>query len=158
MLAGDLRRTLGQQRWRRDPVTFIREVLVNPETGQPFELYPVQEHFLREGLTLTENGRLPYPELVFSGPKKSGKTGLAAMAVIYVVKVLAGSYGEGYCLANDLEQDSGPRWIRSLLSYRTLSGAGGAAAPSIRASTSERTIARTIQRVPSEFGYREFVP
>ena len=74
MLAGDLRRTLGRERWRSDPVAFVREVLVNPETGQPFELYPAQEQFLREGLTLTSEGKLPCPELVFSAPKKSGKT------------------------------------------------------------------------------------
>ena len=107
MLAGDLRRTLGRERWRSDPVAFVREVLVNPETGQPFELYPAQVQFLREGLTLTSEGKLPCPELVFSAPKKSGKTATAAMATIYVVRVLGGPYAEGYCLANDLEQAQG---------------------------------------------------
>ena len=107
MLKGDLRKTLGQERWRSDPVAFIREVLVNPETGQPFELYPAQERFLREGFTLTPEGKLPCPELVFSAPKKSGKTATAAMATIYVVRVLGGPYAEGYCLANDLEQAQG---------------------------------------------------
>ena len=88
-------------------MAFIREVLVNPETGQPFKLYPAQERFLREGFTLTPEGKLPCPELVFSAPKKSGKTATAAMATIYVVRVLGGPYAEGYCLANDLEQAQG---------------------------------------------------
>src|SRR5215470_4531053 len=91
-------------RWKADPVAFIGEVLVNPENGRPFELYAEQVSFLRAALKLTPDGRLPYPEMIFSAPKKSGKTGLAAMVAIYVAVVLAGPYGEVYCLANDYEQ------------------------------------------------------
>jgi phage terminase large subunit-like protein len=94
-------------RWKRNPVAFIREILIDPETGKPFELYPAEERYLREALTLTADGRLPFPEMVFSGPKKTGKTGFAAMAVIYVVVVLGGPYAEGYCVANDFEQAQG---------------------------------------------------
>ena len=71
--------------WKRNPIAFIREALVNPETHEPFELYPAQERFLREGLTPTPGGRLPYRELLFSAPKKSGKTATAAMVVLYVI-------------------------------------------------------------------------
>ena len=60
--------------WRGDPTLFVREVLRDPETGKPFELYSAEERFLRAALTLTANGRLPFPELVFSAPKKAGKT------------------------------------------------------------------------------------
>src|SRR5438067_12224919 len=94
-------------RWRADPVAFVREVLRDPETGQPFVLYPAQERFLREALTLTPDGRLRYPELVFSAPKKSGKTATAAMIVLYVVIVFGGPYAEGYVCANDYEQAAG---------------------------------------------------
>jgi phage terminase large subunit-like protein len=45
-----------------------------------------------------------YTEQVFSAGKKSGKTGLAAMMVIYAAAVLAGPGGEIYLLANDVEQ------------------------------------------------------
>ena len=62
--------------WRHDPVAFITEVLRNPETGAPFELYPAQVEFLRAALRLTPAGRLPCPEMLFSAPKKSGKTAL----------------------------------------------------------------------------------
>lgn len=96
-----------KRRWRTDPVAFIREVLIDPETGAPFELYPAEVEFLRAALTLTADGRLPYPELVFSAPKKSGKTALAALFAVYLVVVLAGPYGEAYCCANDLEQSQG---------------------------------------------------
>src|SRR5690348_6072128 len=47
-----------------------------------------------------------HSELCFSAGKKSGKTALAAMIVIYTAVVLAGTGGEIYCLANDLEQSS----------------------------------------------------
>ncbi len=46
-------------RWRSDPVRFITEVLRNPETGQPFELYPAEAEFLRRAFTLTPEGKLP---------------------------------------------------------------------------------------------------
>ncbi len=101
--AGDKRRE-AMRRWRGDPVAFIEEVLVNPETGRGFVLYEAQKRFLREAFVLTDDGRFRYSEMVFSAPKKSGKTALAAMAAVYVAVVLAGQYGEVYCLANDFEQ------------------------------------------------------
>jgi len=93
--------------WRSDPVRFITEVLVNPETGRPFELYPEEVTFLRAALTLTPDGRLKFFELLFSGPKKSGKTALAAFAMLYVIVALGGPYAEGYCIANDFDQAQG---------------------------------------------------
>jgi phage terminase large subunit-like protein len=79
--------------WSADPCLFIREVPVNPETGQPFELYQAQERFLRELFRRTKDGRLLYPEAVYSCPKKSGKSTLAAMAMLYAVIVLGGRNG-----------------------------------------------------------------
>jgi phage terminase large subunit-like protein len=70
-------------------------------------LCSAEEQFFREGFTLTPSGRLPYPELLFSGPKKSGKTGFAGLAVLYVIIVLGGPYAEGYCVANDFDQAQG---------------------------------------------------
>lgn len=88
------------------PLDFIRQ-LVDPETKRPFVLYPAQERFLAEVLTLDGEGRAPYPEAIYSAPKKSGKTTLAALALIYLVRVAGGRYAEGYCVANDLEQATG---------------------------------------------------
>jgi phage terminase large subunit-like protein len=94
-------------KWRRDPVAFITEVLIDPETGAPFILYPAQVRFLREALTPGANGRLPFPEVVFSAPKKSGKTATAAFATLYVIICLGGAYAEAYCVANDFDQAQG---------------------------------------------------
>src|SRR5689334_2192169 len=90
--------------WRRDPCAFITQVLVNPETKQPFTLYEAQRKFLKEGFRFTPDGRLIHTELVFSGPKKLGKTTFSAMIVIYVAVCLAGDNGELYFMANDEEQ------------------------------------------------------
>jgi phage terminase large subunit-like protein len=94
------------RRWKRDPVAFVTEVLRDPETSRPFELYPAEVRFLREALTVTKDGRLPYPEMLFSAPKKSGKTALAAMGAIYAAVVIGGPFAEVYALANDFEQAS----------------------------------------------------
>jgi hypothetical protein len=94
-------------KWRRDPVAFIRGALIDPETGKHFELYPAEERFLSEAFTPGCGGRLPFAELLFAAPKKSGKTALAAMAMLYVVICIGGPYAEAYCVANDFEQAQG---------------------------------------------------
>lgn len=94
-------------RYASDPVGFVRDVLFDPETDEPFDLYPAEVEFLTRGLTPGADGRMPYPELVFSGPKKSGKTAIAAMGTIYVVLIHGGRTGEGFCIANDLDQAQG---------------------------------------------------
>jgi hypothetical protein len=90
-----------------DAVTFIETVLINPETGQPFVLTDAEKIFLRYAFALTPDGRLMYGELVFSGPKKTGKTGFAAMCLLYVIVALGGRMAEAYCAANDFEQSQG---------------------------------------------------
>lgn len=90
-----------------DPVTFIERTLIDPETGESFVLNDAERRFLRHAFERDGDGRLAYPELVYSAPKKSGKTGFAAMVMLYVVLVLGGRYAEGYAVANDLEQARG---------------------------------------------------
>jgi phage terminase large subunit-like protein len=85
-------------------VSFIETTLNDPETGRPFVLTPAERAFLSRAFELGPDGRLKRPELVFSAPKKSGKTAFAAMVAIYVVRVLGGRFAEAYCLANDKEQ------------------------------------------------------
>ncbi len=91
-------------KWRDDPCLFIETVLRNPEDGEPFKLYREQKTFLRNAFERTKAGKMRYSEQLFSAPKKSGKTGLAAMVGIFTAVVLAGNGGEIYCLANDREQ------------------------------------------------------
>ena len=92
------------ERWRDDPIAFIESVLFDPETGKPFVLLPAEREFLKHAFQTNDDGRLLYPEQVFGAPKKSGKTGFAALLVLTTVLLFGGFAGEGYVLANDEEQ------------------------------------------------------
>jgi phage terminase large subunit-like protein len=94
-------------RWQANPVSFIEEVLVNPETGEPFELFPAQRQFFEHAWQLDDAGRLLYPDQCFSAPKKSAKTGTAALHVLATTIVLGGRNAEVYCCANDFESARG---------------------------------------------------
>jgi phage terminase large subunit-like protein len=94
-------------RWRADPISFIEEVLIDPETKMPFVLLEAERLFLRHAFTTDADGRLLYPEQIFSCPKKSGKTTFAGIYVITMVLLFGGSYPEAICAANDQEQSAG---------------------------------------------------
>jgi len=66
-------------RYRADPVAFIEEVLINPETGRPFVLLDAERQFLKHAFATGADGRLLYPEQLYACPKKSGKTTFAAI-------------------------------------------------------------------------------
>lgn len=92
------------KRWRADPIAFVEEVLIDPESGKPFKLLPAERSFLKPAFTTRPDGRLLYPELVYSAPKKSGKTTFGGLVVITMVVLHGGAYPEGICCANDHEQ------------------------------------------------------
>ena len=91
-------------RWREDPIAFIETVLHDPETNKPFVLLDAERTFLQHAFKLDENGRLIYPEQVYGAPKKTGKTGFAALHMLTTVLLHGGRFAEGYALANDEEQ------------------------------------------------------
>jgi phage terminase large subunit-like protein len=95
------------EQWRRDPVRFIDEVLRDPETKQPFVLLDAEKRFISHAFQTSDDGRLLYPEQLYAAPKKSGKTGFAAIMTLTTTLVYGGAFAEGYCLANDLEQSQG---------------------------------------------------
>jgi hypothetical protein len=94
-------------RWRANPISFVEVVLVNPETGRPFELLPVEREFLKHAIQIGTNGKLLYPEQVYSCPKKSGKTTFAALHVLTLTLLFGGAYPEATLWANDQEQAKG---------------------------------------------------
>jgi phage terminase large subunit-like protein len=95
------------ERWQRDPVSFISEVLRNPKTGRPFELLDAQKQFFAHAWQRGDDGRLLYPEQCFGAIKKTGKTGTAAMHGLVTLLVYSGRYAEAYCVSNDMEQAVG---------------------------------------------------
>ena len=101
-----------RQRTRRarigtDPIKFIEQVLVNPETNAPFVLLDAEREFLKHAFATGADGRLLYPEQVYACPKKSGKTTFAAIYVIAMVLLFGGRFAEAICAANDYEQSVG---------------------------------------------------
>ena len=95
------------QHWRREPIRFIEQILRDPETGQPFNLFNAERQFFEHAWQRTEDGRLVYPEQCFGAIKKSGKTGLAGAHVLTTTCLFGGRYSEAYCIANDYEQAQG---------------------------------------------------
>jgi hypothetical protein len=94
-------------RWRADPAAFIERHLVDPESGRPFKLLPAERAFLKHALATDADSRLRYPELLYGAPKKSGKTGFAAIFMLTLLLLYGGRFAEGYAAANDLEQAQG---------------------------------------------------
>ena len=89
-----------------DPVAWINAVLRDPETKKPFILLPAELAFLEHAFQLNDDGSAKYPELVYSAPKKSGKTGFAAILTLTITLLYGGSDPEAICAANDLEQSA----------------------------------------------------
>ena len=79
-------------RWRANPIGFIQQVLINPETKKPFVLLDAERAFLTHAFATGPDGRLLYPEQVYACPKKSGKTTFAAIYVITLVLLYGGAY------------------------------------------------------------------
>jgi phage terminase large subunit-like protein len=92
------------ERWRNAPTAFIESYLCDPDTGKPYKLLPAERAFLKHALKVDSDGRLLYPLLVYSAPKKSGKTAFGAILVLTVILLYGGRFGEGYSCSNDLEQ------------------------------------------------------
>jgi phage terminase large subunit-like protein len=92
-------------RWRQTPISFVEDVLHDPETNAPFVLLDAERAFMAHAFALDADGRLRYPEQCYSAPKKSGKTTLAALCVLTMVLLRNdGRFGEAYVCANDLDQ------------------------------------------------------
>ena len=89
---------------KENPAEFIEHVLYDPETNQPFQLLDAEREFLKHAFKLDTDGRLLYPEQIYGAPKKSGKTGFAALHMLTTILLWGGAFGEGYALANDMEQ------------------------------------------------------
>lgn len=74
-----------------------------PETKRPIVLADHQKAILRHLFTPDSNGKYPYETILYSCPKKGGKTTLAAMVALWFSLFLEAP-NEIYILANTLEQ------------------------------------------------------
>lgn len=117
-----------------DPVSWIErhfwlKAPLDPETGRllppgPIRLLPFQEALLRAALEWdAENGRFRWQTVVWSTPKKTGKTTIAAAVTLWYAFVFPGS--EVVLLANDGKQAS-DRVFEAVRSSLELHPVGGA--------------------------------
>jgi phage terminase large subunit-like protein len=103
-----------------------------PETKQPIQLAQHQADILRHILTPGEDGRLPYAEVVYSCPKKSGKSTIAALVLEFFALFIE-SPNEIYSCANDLEQAQSRAFKALCQSVRLNRHLGKRADPQVRA-------------------------
>src|SRR5437868_6364380 len=52
-------------RWQRQPLSFITEILRDPETAKPFVLLDAERAFLEHAYQTDASGRLVYPEQLY---------------------------------------------------------------------------------------------
>ena len=84
------------QRWRASPISFVEEVLHDPETGKPFVLLPRRGAFMQHAFALDDDGRLDVSRTVLRRTEEVGKTTLAAMIVLVMVLLRNDArFGEG---------------------------------------------------------------
>lgn len=99
------------ERWRREPIRFIEEVLhtydIATQQFAPFKLHDAQRQFLKYAWQTRDDGRLLYPEQIYSTIKKTGKTALAGAHVLTTTLIFGGLNAQAFCVANDYQQAQG---------------------------------------------------
>jgi len=94
---------LRHQAARRDVVYWGERSYYVEETERPIVLMPHQQAVLRFALHRDAEGRLPYNTILYSCPKKSGKTAIAGMVARWAAETW-GRFGEVLCVGNDAKQ------------------------------------------------------
>ena len=94
---GETLSTSALARWRAHPASFIEQVLRDPETGKPFKLLPAERAFLKHAFKTDDEGRLIYPEQIYSCPEEVRQVGLQRDAWCSSPRLLfGGRFAEAY--------------------------------------------------------------
>lgn len=88
------------------PVEWICENFIDPISGTMMKLEPWQKRILRHALQIDDQGYSKYDLVIWSQPKKSGKTTIAAAVGAWVACNVEAP-NEVSCVANDQEQSAG---------------------------------------------------
>lgn len=91
---------------RVHPIDWLESNFIDPVSGKLVELRPHQKRVLRRALMMDEDGYSRYSLVVWSEPKKSGKTTIAAGVGAYIANCVEAP-NEVSCVANDKEQAAG---------------------------------------------------
>lgn len=89
------------------------------DTKQPIRLAAHQRAILRHATQQDEAGRFLYQTILYSAPKKSGKTTLAALFTLWYALFVEPAGGEIFLVANDLEQSTGRVFADLVAAVRT---------------------------------------
>lgn len=100
-------------RYAWDPAAFIDDHIRQSEHGKPFRLAPHQREVLRLAFRLAPDGNFANETVIWSEPKKSGKTAVAAALVLWYAYT-QDAPNEVIVVANDLEQAIG-RVFRTMI-------------------------------------------
>ena len=92
--------------YRSDIIAFAEAEYFLASTGVPIELLEHQRRILRDVFTRDEDGRFPYQTVIYSCPKKSGKTEIGGLVAEWFA-LSEGTFNEVYTPANDEEQSQG---------------------------------------------------
>lgn len=92
------------QEERDDIVLWAERHFYLADTGAPIVLLPHQKAILRRAFTKDPlTGRFPYTTVIYSTPKKSGKTTISGLVLRWIAETQT-QFGEIYCIGNDAEQ------------------------------------------------------
>jgi phage terminase large subunit-like protein len=85
------------------PETFFDRLLKRSEIDKPFTLFAHQREIFRLAFDFDDNGKLPWDTIVYSAPKKSGKSAINAGLTLWWA-LCQEKNNELLVVANDLEQ------------------------------------------------------
>lgn len=88
---------------KEDIVGWAEEHFYIEETEEPIKLEPHQAAVLRYAFQRNEQGRYRWHTIIYSGPKKCGKTTIGGLVTRWAAETW-GRYGEVLCVGNDAKQ------------------------------------------------------
>ena len=102
------------------PIAWMEEHFIDPITNSLMRFRPYQKRILRRALMFNADGHSRYSMVIWSEPKKSGKTTVAAAVGAYVANCIEAP-NEVSCLANDQEQSAGRIYANMVPTLKHLS-------------------------------------
>lgn len=100
------RQAVKQAESKPHPIDWIEKNFIDPITKKLVVLHPHQKRVLRRALMTDDDGYSKYSLVIWSEPKKSGKTTVAAAVGAYIANCVEAP-NEVSCVANDKEQAAG---------------------------------------------------
>ncbi len=105
-IPGSMSNNILHESYRRDIVEWAEDNYYIEDTEQPIVFEPHQRAIMRYCFTRDADGRFPFRTIIYSAPKKSGKTAMAGVVVRWAGEFWQ-RFGEILCIGNDADQAQG---------------------------------------------------